>query len=562
MSWIGPWWQQVIESLMGGGAGPGIDVVGRSFTAPPPGGPYQSTALLGGADYSGPVRISGGNPMYNVTSPSFGIGMSGANTGAQNLAAFTAALNVWMATGGDLYIPPGIYHINGLLPAINFGASLKGGKIIGGGRGFTQLIQDAPNTDIFQIGATDAERIDYLSVEDLYLLPTRYGFNLNNCLHCSFERLAIQSGISGFFLQGQNENHSFKRIDMAGMTGRCFDMKGNPNGGSNPSFNFPENSKMTFEGLRLATQGPWAIDIDAGIYLGAQQTSGGIHFRGVWLESCSQGGIRMGACTEVVLDMLAVEPLQNADNVYVMVLQDAGYSGFLTLRDCNIVGLDGGSRRSKYGFQQLNGYVLIEGGAFGVNGASGTADIQLGGNGGLLLQPNISSSAALTFSGLAREQSVLINVRGSNGLPITVVGTVAAATSLHGSGGTGNNFESLYTRSRIVNDVALAPTPTAGAQAGGSPPAPTLGVGSNDQSGQINAGTGGAPAAGELVVVTLAESFQQLFVTLVPLNAASQALNAYVTGKTANKFSISVANAPAANQVVGTYQWDYHVLGR
>lgn len=111
-------------------------------------------------------------------------------------------------------------------------------------------------------------------------------------------------------------------------------------------------------------------------------------------------------------------------------------------------------------------------------------------------------------------------------------------------------------------DVSSAsPSAVAGANNGGSPPAPTMVAGSSDDRGQINFGSGSAAAAGAQVVVSFAEGYPTtpMAISLSAFNAASQALGLFVSSVTSSGFTISSVNAPAASQVVGTFIAGYVV---
>lgn len=104
---------------------------------------------------------------------------------------------------------------------------------------------------------------------------------------------------------------------------------------------------------------------------------------------------------------------------------------------------------------------------------------------------------------------------------------------------------------------------TAGAAAGTSPPTATLQSSASDVAGETNGGSGTSPATGAYQNVVFAQAYTATpIVVITPQNAATAALGGYVTSKSANGFTISVAVAPAASQAVGTYIWDYVVIAR
>ena len=115
---------------------------------------------------------------------------------------------------------------------------------------------------------------------------------------------------------------------------------------------------------------------------------------------------------------------------------------------------------------------------------------------------------------------------------------------------------------------SAAPTAAAGANAGGSPPAPVVTAGSNDARGALTFGTGTTPAAGAQAVVTFANPYLPLgaqeplaspVVMLNSLNTATQALGLYVSSLTPTGFTVSCTTAPAASQGNTVYSVQYVV---
>lgn len=106
----------------------------------------------------------------------------------------------------------------------------------------------------------------------------------------------------------------------------------------------------------------------------------------------------------------------------------------------------------------------------------------------------------------------------------------------------------------------------AGASAGTTPPAPTVTVTIPDAAGSLTFGTGTSPATGAQVAVTLTRPLSSTppVVVLTAGNAATAALQLYVTGVTASGFTIAAAVAPSASQTASTYavSWAVAALGR
>ena len=108
------------------------------------------------------------------------------------------------------------------------------------------------------------------------------------------------------------------------------------------------------------------------------------------------------------------------------------------------------------------------------------------------------------------------------------------------------------------------PTAAAGANAGGTPPAPLETAGSTDIHGQITFGTGTVPAAGNEVVVTFATPFgaAPLSIMIEPANGPTAALQPYVTAITTTGFTVGAQVAPAASQANTVYAVQYLVVGQ
>lgn len=105
-----------------------------------------------------------------------------------------------------------------------------------------------------------------------------------------------------------------------------------------------------------------------------------------------------------------------------------------------------------------------------------------------------------------------------------------------------------------------APTVSAGAGAGTSPPAPTV-SNANDVRGQLFCGSGTSPSAGAIVSLVFNKQYRAVpIVTITPGNSATATLTAYVT-PTATGFTIYTVSIPNASQANGTYQWYYQVIG-
>ena len=107
-----------------------------------------------------------------------------------------------------------------------------------------------------------------------------------------------------------------------------------------------------------------------------------------------------------------------------------------------------------------------------------------------------------------------------------------------------------------------APTAAAGAQAGGSPPAPVVTATATDKRGKITFGTGSAPAAGNMVAVTFNKAYAAAPAAIVISsgNAATASLQLCVVSISTTGFTLATNNMPAASQANTTYVFYYDVL--
>ncbi len=113
-----------------------------------------------------------------------------------------------------------------------------------------------------------------------------------------------------------------------------------------------------------------------------------------------------------------------------------------------------------------------------------------------------------------------------------------------------------------VGTGGAAPTAAAGANAGGSPPAPFVYSDSTDQRGYVSTGTGTLPTAGSQVVVTFHTPYANPpYVMITAHNAAAAALVPYLVDTQTTTFTIGLALPPAASQGNMTYDFDYLVIG-
>jgi len=111
-------------------------------------------------------------------------------------------------------------------------------------------------------------------------------------------------------------------------------------------------------------------------------------------------------------------------------------------------------------------------------------------------------------------------------------------------------------------NASVPAAPTAGANAGTSPPAPVLVAGSNDTTGSITFGTGTSPALGDMVDVVFGTAYAATpkSIQVIATNAATGLKIPCTVAKSTTGFSIGLAVAPAASQANTVYAVDYLVI--
>lgn len=491
------------------------DVATRSLTVLPT-GPYTSTAVAGGADYSKNVRMAGPDPWFDVTHPAYGAKGDGTtnDTAAIQLAinaahAVTTGLGVVMFPNGNFLISTALTTyanvsfltrggtitgagstsvtpwLNGAFNVRDYGAKLdgatddttsiqnainaavanigtvlipngnakitaalsvsmtvvnKGITICGISEGYSTITQATAGADIFQLGTTSAEAGDDIRIRDLALNGGRYGLNLNNCLHGIFERLTI--GITGgqtsnIFLQGQNESHIFRNLQLLLASGPAIDGNGNLNGGgAGGPLNSPETSKSQFTHIRVyGSTGTYAVNIDAGS-LGGQQTSLELEFDHIICESNTKGSLRFGHVSNTTVRHLSNEDNIVGNNTYTGVLLDTGV-GTVKFEACFLAGTRAGVTY-KYGMDHTDGILTLIGCMFGSGGGAATADLHLAGIGATVINCSITDIAHLVVAtSTTGAKSVFLNLTDTSGLPLAAPGASLNAVGVPGTNGFG-----------------------------------------------------------------------------------------------------------------------------
>lgn len=144
---------------------------------------------------------------------------------------------------------------------------------------------------------------------------------------------------------------------------------------------------------------------------------------------------------------------------------------------------------------------------------------------------------------------------------LTVSGSAVINGNLNVDSGTAH-FGGALVQVNHLAAITAGITAAAGANAGTGPPAPVLNANARDLAGSLTFGTGTTPAAGAMVVLTLASTFTNPpAVVVVASNTAAQALGLYAAATAANQITISCTTAPAASQANTTYGVEYLIVG-
>jgi hypothetical protein len=169
--------------------------------------------------------------------------------------------------------------------------------------------------------------------------------------------------------------------------------------------------------------------------------------------------------------------------------------------------------------------------AMGVQGVSANAN-----------QPGVEGDSTNTGAG----------VYGSN----NSTGPAMKAESLSGNG------PALHAIGHLKSTFGYPAAAAAGANAGTTPPAPVLTwPGANDIRGTVTFGTGTVPAAGAQAVITFGKVYDVApTVVICPANAATAALQPYITATGTGGFTVALGLAPAASQANTVYAVSYFVF--
>jgi hypothetical protein len=333
---------------------------------------------------------------------------------SDDTTAIQAAITSLRTSGGQVWLPPGTYRLTRAL-IVSMGTPTTSLWIQGSGNGATKLVQATATADVFQIGATGANVADQISLADLWLVGGRYGLNLNNALVCTFDRLLIQNDQVGIYLQGTNERHTFRNLQIDGAKLHGI-YAGATNGGTGKLLDLPELQKTTFDTVRVSgTVGGTAIVIGAGM-LGAQQMSGENVLRHILLESNKQGSLEFDYAFNTVVEGLTTEEQLDTNNVYSSVLVD--HQSAVTLRDL-LIGKGSGATNFAYYLNVNGGHATVEDSILSGGGPAGTFDVRVN-NTLTLINSMITGVSSVQFTGTIQQQSsVAIAVRDTSGNLLT-----------------------------------------------------------------------------------------------------------------------------------------------
>jgi len=343
-------------------------------------------------------------------------------------SAIQAAITAAVTNGGTVFLGPGTYKLTAALtiamlaPTVNI-------RIVGSGTA-TILAQATVGADIFKVGTNGAEHADNLYICDLMTTGGRYALNLNNALQGVFERLTFATPVVGIYLQGTNESHTFRNIQITGASLHGI-WGGNLNGGPGVVLDAPEVQKCLFQRIRVAgTTGGTAILMTAG-FLGSQFQSGHNRFEQILLESNAKGSLEIDFAFNTVVDGLSTEDAPDANNTYSSILIDNGSTVYLAHL---LIGKGSGANNFKYYLNVASGSVFVTDAILCGGGAAATTDVFATGT-LALTNCNVTNAAGVGFvSTAAKQRSFLIGVRDAAGVSIEFTDTIYGALSRSNTG--------------------------------------------------------------------------------------------------------------------------------
>lgn len=151
--------------------------------------------------------------------------------------------------------------------------------------------------------------------------------------------------------------------------------------------------------------------------------------------------------------------------------------------------------------------------------------------------------------GTAGQRIYVCTVSGTS----TAIGTWVEITS-------GLNYAAPASGGSYSVALSTVPTAVAGANAGATPPAPTVVANSTDTKGGVTFGTGTAPAAGNEVQINFGAAYAVIpSVVITAANAATAALQPYLASTATGNFVVGFGVAPAASQANTVYAVNFRV---
>lgn len=320
------------------------------------------------------------------------------------------------------------------------------------------------------------------------------------------------------------------------------------------------SSYSTFQFLvRINSASPtnyWAVFTIAGLSSGTISMDTAATGNGGYANSANGTAWTAGS-SKPYLELRGQTPaaLQGTSENYVGVRGDSTDYYGLYGNTVGGIGVHGGST-SGYGVEGISVdndgmHGISQGAGYGAYGSS-TNGVGVYGTGG---QGGVRGDSTTGFGGVlgTNNQSNGPGVWGDN----TSTGDGVYGRSVPGTG------YGVHSEGFFAVTSGYPPVGAAGANAGAAAPAPSLPwPGCQNSKGSLTFGTGTAPSAGAQVNVTFGKTAPAVpTVIICPANAATAALQPYVSGVTANGFTISFAVAPAASQANTVYAVNYFVVG-
>lgn len=440
--------------------------------------------------------------------------------------AVSSMVSDWNTTGRSLYFPTGEYKINpGLLVARRDGLS-----IFGAGTEDTKLTLAADGILLDFSGTDTGHRRRYLSVSDLTLYGNDKQGALVRAYHATtlnMERV-LHFGINGYGLDAvELWDSTFLKVDWEWCYSTTQYSVSLRNSAAVSGFGASSDScnAVRFYGCRFESFKAGAVSIAAGTSNTASPHD--ITFAGLKCESVQARG------PFVTVDAFSRDI--KFSQVYLFVGGfDSGYS-------------------TKFSVMQIFGPAVLRDVFIGTGGDFVSQGVELWAD-------NCRLDSVVGIYSTTPSSGAHVHITGgTNNLSASGVAT-NSGTAISG---TPASSESMNFRHLAINPtMSAAPSASAGAQAGTSPPAPVVAASSRDVRGSATFGTGGSATAGELCVIDFNSSYAiPPVVVISPANAATAALLPYVAGADETGFGVSTQVAPSSSQAATKYAFNWAVIG-